>query len=382
MGRNNEEAGPARVTREQVIAYRVAAQGLHRQDTRVEDLAVLDLGIQDSTPEAARLAFDVRLSEPPADDGIGPGEPLALVWSLRGAPHVHRRADLDPLAGALYPLSEADAAGRLNETAPSVARAGIPAMEQYVIAVREMRAIVTAPTAKGAASGAVTKRIPEVMWRNCRACKAHHISDSAMRPAALAAGLELQPGTSPPVLRPRPGARVPKTVDVPALQRLIVAYLALLGPATEGDVAGYLDARRADIVGVWPGGLVPVDVEGRAAWLPAERLDALLAAPAPEAVRLLAPFDPYLQARDRDLIVPDAAAQKTLWPVLGRPGVLLVDGEVAGVWRPRVAGRRLTLAVEAFVPLPPSVWAAIGAEAERMAVVRRMRDVTVSRSGG
>jgi len=256
------------VTRAQVIAYRVAAQGLHRSAACVDELAVLDLGVQDASPELARLSFAARLSAARVPvDVAGPDRPLALVWSLRGAPHVHRRADLPRLAGALHPLSEADAAGRLNETGPSVARAGIAALQQYAIAVREMRSAVRAPMAKGAASTAVTTRIPAVMRRDCRACKTRHISDSAMRTASLAAGLELQPGTAPPVLQRWRGVRVPSlsATEVPALQELIRAYLRLLGPATQGDVAGYLDSRRADIAAVWPDGLVEVSVDGRAA---------------------------------------------------------------------------------------------------------------------
>jgi hypothetical protein len=368
-----------KISRQQVIAYRVAAQGLHREGNSVGRLAVLDIGVQDASPELARLSFDARLAAPVPPGGIGPGEPLALVWSLRGAPYVHRRTELDALAGALYPLSEADATGRLNETGPSVARAGIPALEQYDEAVRAMRAVVTKPMGKGAVSTAVTRRIPEVMGRNCRSCKAIHISDSAMRPASLAAGLELQPGTAPPVLQRRTGSRVAERVDARALKRLILGYLALLGPATQGDVAGYLDARRADIAEVWPSQqLVEVSVDGHAAWLPADRVDGVVSPPDPELVRLLGAFDPYLQARDRALIVPDKAHYKSLWPVLGRPGVLFVDGEVAGTWRPKSSGKKLTLTVEAFAPLPPSTWTAVEAEAERVAAVRGMHDVRVN----
>ena len=366
------------ISRADVIAYRVSAQGLHREARSVGKLAVLDIGVQDASPELARLSFDARLAKPVPADGFGPGEPLALVWSLRGAPHVHRRKDLDALAGALYPLSEADATGRLNETGPSVARAGIDALDQLEAAVDAMRAVVRKPMGKGAVSTAVTKRIPDVMGRNCRACKAVHISDSAMRTSSLAAGLELQPGTAPPVLQPRKGARTVDGVDVPALQRLIVDYLTLLGPASQGDVAGYLDARRADIAEVWPtDDLVLVSVDGREAWLPGDQVKAVKSAPAPEVVRLLAAFDPYLQARDRALIIPDKAVHKLLWPVLGRPGVLFVDGEVAGTWRPKTAGKKLTLTVEAFAPLPPTVWTAVEAEAERVAAVRGATDVSV-----
>ncbi|HEV7193455.1 MAG TPA: crosslink repair DNA glycosylase YcaQ family protein [Jatrophihabitantaceae bacterium] len=366
-----------KLSRAQVIAYRVAAQGLHRQGSEARGLAVLDIGVQDSGSDGARLALDARLKATPPADGIGPGKPLALAWSLRGAPHVHRRRDLDSLAAALWPLSEADATGRLNETGPSVARAGIAALDQYAIAVDAMRAVVTAPMGKGAASTAVTKRIPPQMRRNCRVCKAHHISDSAMRPAALGAGLELEPGTSPPVLLPRSKARAATGPDVAAMRKLIIAYLRLLGPATSGDVAGYFDARRADIEQIWPAKLVEVTVDGRTSWLPAAVVDEVRSAQPADVVRLLGPFDPYLQARDRHLIVPDVSVHKALWPVLGRPGVIFADGEAVGTWRTKAAGPTLTITVQEFVPLPPSVRARIDDEAERVAGVRGATEVRV-----
>lgn len=369
---------PPKFTRAQVIAHRVAAQGLHREATTPSKLAVLDIGVQDSGADSALLAFDARLAATPKPDGFGPGRPLALVWSLRGAPYVHRRRDLDRLAAALWPLSEADATGRLTETGPSIARAGISALDQLTTAVEAMREVVTEPIGKGAASTAVSKRIPKVMLRNCRVCKAHHISDSAMRSAALVAGLELEPGTAPPVLLPRPKARVPDGPDPKATGRLITAYLSLLGPASTGDVAGYLDARRADVEAIWPSGLVEVSVDGRTAWLPEVDVAAVRRAPEPDVVRLLGPFDPYMQARDRALIVPDKSVHKALWPVLGRPGVIFADGEVVGTWRTRASGAKLTITLEPFGPLPPSVRTGIEAEAERVAAVRGAREVRVT----
>jgi hypothetical protein len=370
-----------KVSRAQVLAYRIAAQGLHREANSVGDLAVLDIGVQEAMGQPAGYAFAARLADVAGDDApVGPGHRLALAWTLRGAPHVHRRADLDRLAGALWPLSEADAAGRLNETGPSVKRAGIAALDQFGTAVREMRATVTKPTGKGAVSTAVTKQLPKAMRRECRACKTSHISESAMRAASLPAGLELQPETAPPVMQRRKGAKVPKRTDLAALSELAHAYLRLLGPATAGEFAGYLDARRADVAEVWSDdGLAEVSVDGKAAWLPEDCVDALRAAPEPDLVRLLGPFDPYMQARDRALIVPDKSVYKTLWPVLGRPGVLLVEGEVAGVWRTKASGAKLTITVEPFGPQPKSVWAGIDAEAERIAHVRAAQCVSVVR---
>ena len=371
------------VSREQVIAYRVLAQGLHRDTASLDDLAVLDIGVQEAMGHPAGLAFAARLPADvplgPGDLPVGPEQPLALAWTLRGAPHVHRRGDLDAVAGALWPLSEADATGRLNESGPSVKKAGIAALEQFRLAVDAMREVVTSPTAKGAASTEVTRRIPKPMRRDCRACKTQHISDSAMRLAAPAAGLEMEPGTAPPVLMPRPGAVLPSRPDLAAIGALAIGYLTLLGPANLGEFAGYLEARRADLKPAWPQDLAEVSVDGGRAWLPAAQVELLRAAPEPDVVRLLGPFDPYLQARDRSLIVPDKALHKILWPVIGRPGALFVEGEVAGVWRTKTSGKNLTITVEAFGPLRPKVWKKADAEAARVAEARGVPNVSVKR---
>jgi hypothetical protein len=148
-----------------------------------------------------------------------------------------------------------------------------------------------------------------------------------------------------------------------------------------GEFAGYLEARRADVATAWPtDGLAEVTVEGKPRWLPEDQLDVLRSAPAPDVVRLLGPFDPFMQARDRELIVPDKSVHKLLWPVLGRPGVLFVDGEVVGIWRTKTSGKKLTITVDAFAPLPPKVWKQVEAEAERVAEARGAAEVKVDRA--
>src|SRR4051812_27499068 len=85
------------LTRRQVLGFRVRAQQLDRDSGTIDDTAVLDLGVQDTGTDGARWALTLRgVEHPSADD-------LATVWTLRGAPHVYRRADLPVIAAATAP---------------------------------------------------------------------------------------------------------------------------------------------------------------------------------------------------------------------------------------------------------------------------------------
>jgi DNA glycosylase AlkZ-like len=92
-----------------------------------------------------------------------------------------------------------------------------------------------------------------------------------------------------------------------------------------------------------------------------------------ETVQLLGPYDLFLQARDRPLLVEDPARSRALWPVLGRPGAVLVDGEVAGTWRPRTSGRKLTVTVDLWATATSAVRSAVRDRAERLAAHRHVR---------
>jgi hypothetical protein len=59
-----------------------------------------------------------------------------------------------------------------------------------------------------------------------------------------------------------------------------------------------------------------------------------------------------------------------LWPVLGRPGAILVDGELVGTWRPRKSGKAFTVAVQPWHKLPEATRKAITEQAEHLAAYR------------
>lgn len=297
---------------------------------------------------------------------------LALVWTLRSAPHYYRRRDLAEVLTATSPFSEADATKRLVGAARPLRAAGVEVLDGLAEVARQLRAVVTGPLSKGAASTALTAQLEEPWLRDCVTCGAKHSWEVPFRIGALYAGLELEPGTSPPVLRPIPNwpPREPGPAAdperAPARLQPIRTYLRFLGPATPHDVAAFLEAPVSEIRAHWPEDAEPVEVDGRKAWL----LPGADEEPEVDVVRLLGGFDLLLQGRDRSVIIPDPTRHKTVWPTLGRPGAVLVGTEVVGIWRPRASGRRFTLRLELWSPVSKAVRARIEAEAERLAAHR------------
>ncbi|MEW2444259.1 winged helix DNA-binding domain-containing protein [Micromonospora marina] len=349
--------------RRQVLNFRIRAQQLDRAEGSLADTAVLDFGVQDTGPDGGRWALATR----GVDVTSLTGDDLVLLWTVRGAPHLYRRADVGAVAAAVEPFSDADAGKRIYDAAKPLKAAGIGILAALDEVAARMREIVGRPTVKGEVSGRLAEVMPEPYLRFCRPCNATHLYEMPFRLAAVRAGLELRLGTSPPVLERVPGFR-PATTPGDRFD-LVRAYLRLLGPATPKHVADYLDAPVKEVKARWPRDAVEVSVDGETRWLLAAD-EAALASAETTATRLLGPFDLFLQAKDRATLVPDAARVKELWPVLGRPGAVLVGGDLAGTWRPRRSGRSLTVTVQPWRELTGSARDAVVVEAERLAAYR------------
>ena len=74
------------------------------------------------------------------------------------------------------------------------------------------------------------------------------------------------------------------------------------------------------------------------------------------------PHDPYLDTRDRDVLLPDKALQKLVWRTVGNPGAVVLDGRISGVWTARTVRDRLELSVTA--------WQAFSARQQSMLEIR------------
>ncbi|MEU1370527.1 winged helix DNA-binding domain-containing protein [Streptomyces sp. NPDC005803] len=161
---------------------------------------------------------------------------------------------------------------------------------------------------------------------------------------------------------PAPRGRV---LDVQALRTLILRYLAGFGPASVADVAQFAMVRRTHVRTVLGSmGDAVEQLQGP----DGSTLFDLPDAPRPPAgtpapPRLMAMWDSVLLAyADRGRVLPPDYRPL----VIRRNGdvlpTLLVDGHVAGVWRPTADGIEAT----AFHPLSPATWDRLTEEARSL----------------
>ncbi|NLA35985.1 MAG: winged helix DNA-binding domain-containing protein [Actinobacteria bacterium] len=306
-------------------------------------------------------------------------EELVLAWTLRGAPHAYRRDDLDAVVVATAPYDEADAAKRIFDASKPLKDSGIAVLDSLRTIAAAQRSIVTSPMTKGELSSKLSEMLDPPMLRRCVPCDATHAYEQPFRLAALQGGLEIEPATTPAVVRRIPGLQASayrhlaaelerECGDTAARFDVIRNYLRFFGPATHQEASAFIDIPVAVVKRCWPADAVQV---GEKRFLLADDVDRLGEGPSGEqALRLLGPFDPYLQGRDREGLVADADRRKELWRILGRPGAIVVDGAVLGTWRPKASGKKLTVVVDQWKRPTKAIRDQIEEQALRLAALR------------
>jgi hypothetical protein len=177
---------------------------------------------------------------------------------------------------------------------------------------------------------------------------------------------------------PRPAYQAAPAVDRPsdraaAVCALAVKYLAAFGPASIADIAQFSLISRVAIREALETGATPLSrFEGPGGEILLDVPDGELPdedAPAPP--RLMAMWDSILLAyADRTRVIPPGHRPHVIRTNGDTLPTLLVDGRVAGVWRPSSGGIEAT----AFEPLSDGTWAALDAEARAMLGLLGPRD--------
>ncbi|WP_426564140.1 winged helix DNA-binding domain-containing protein [Angustibacter sp. McL0619] len=157
------------------------------------------------------------------------------------------------------------------------------------------------------------------------------------------------------------------------LDGAVLAYLRSYGPATPAHFARWLASPKPWAAAAFSSlgdRLRQVRLEGAAAWVVAgdEHPDDR----APAGVRLLPYFDAYaVGCHPRERLFPGAMFERaTARGQAGNFAVLLVDGEVFGVWHQKVSGRRLDVTVEPRADLSARRQRLLAEQVERIGAIR------------
>jgi len=163
--------------------------------------------------------------------------------------------------------------------------------------------------------------------------------------------------------RPRPSID-PEAARIELCRRHIHAF----GPTTPAAFAWWAGMSSRDAkqsFAVLAPELMPVDYDGRTAWILAADETAIVTAEPMRGVRLLVASDLRIFGQDRTgLFVGPGVLHHTALRDTFHPNGLVIDGSIAGAWGRR-AGR---VTIRAFGPLPAAIRSAIRDEAESMPI--------------
>jgi len=369
-----------RVTREQVLAYRLDGHNLARRRPLDDLLDVAGAcGIRNTPPGSAPLAFHARVAGLTLDAierALAVDKTLVEVLAMRISPHLVPAGDAAHFTLGSLPADDESLRGVLVSLSPILDRVGMAPSEALRLAADAARSeLEGGPLARGALSAAMTRRLPEGPARPCKACGSTHVDEALFRLVGVR-GVFVITRSGKHAAYVRTDRWLGASLDSDRLLargELLRRYLRCFGPSTAEHFAAWAGLGRADGQRSWDehsDRLVAVDLDGRAAWLHADDRARLESPLTPGGIRLLPPYDAYLDQRDRATLLPNPALHSRVWKIIGNPGAVLASGEIVGLWRPKKQGKRLTLAVEAFAPLSPSTRADVEAEAASLAPLR------------
>lgn len=343
------------IDRDAWLGYRWARHGLGGDAVNGDLDDLLVLGVQGNRQSRGEHALSQRVEhvrDTAVADAITPEGPLVCLWSVRGAPHAHRAEQLDLVRDALEPSASDDGGPEFVRAVDDVAEA--------------LAGIVTPGMSKGEASRRVSDSVAPSLVTWCARCRARHVDDEVFRAAGRRAQIVLGSEGRTTTLSPKPIV-TQESVESPR-ERLLATFFRVNGPLTRTIYREWNHAGVHSVGRSWEDlgdELVRVQVGSARYDLPGSLLPLMDAAPSARGVALVPSNDPYLRRTDRALLVPEAGRRKKVFTALSGPGALLVDGEIAGIWRYRRSAAEVT--IELFDPVHAAQKTAAEARAAAMA---------------
>ena len=334
------------VTWEQANARRLAHHGLTTPfpvGTSVADVAAAVSGVHAQILSAAEVSAALRIDGATRADvrrALWEEQSVVKTFGPRGTVHLLAAADLGRWMAALGAVPHKspfpDGVRMSPEETATVVEAIRTALTDAALTVDEL----TEAVGDLAGAWAAEPVMPafQTLWPRWR---------QATDRAAYAGALCYGPDRARRVTYTLPPETEPVDEDE-AVAWAISSYLRGYGPATPASFApwfGCTPAWAAERM-VTHRGLERVELDGEPAYdVPGASYDAVVT----EGVLLLPYFDAFVVgSRPRHRLFPGRAAERALVPSgqAGNYPVLLVDGDVAGVWHQKRSGRRIAVTVE------------------------------------
>lgn len=384
----------------EVIGFRLHSHNLLAQ-RRIDDLLEVAgvCAVQNSPPGSALLALAARVEGVTGahlDHLVAQDKSLLQTWCMRGSPFFFPTADAPVFTSGVLPATEAARLRLIGGAGPALGTLGMGLDEVVDRTVAHIGSVLSQRAlAIGDLGAELATRIADTLTATQRAAweapgryganqpLGEAVVHFCLRILTLRGIVCLAPradNTAPFVLLEEwLDGPLPKTDPAADRATLLRRYLRCYGPSSRGEFAAWLGVRAGDVDPWWDkvaNELTPVDHNGRRRWIRTEDLDELRSAHKADGARLLPPGDPYSQTRDRDTIV-DPKYRRAVWKTAGAPGVVLADGAVAGIWRPRKSGSTLTLTITPFQPMSSRLRALLREEAAAVAALRGASEVHV-----
>lgn len=132
-------------------------------------------------------------------------------------------------------------------------------------------------------------------------------------------------------------------------RELVRRFVHCYGPTTPDCLRGWLGSSRKQARRLWEAvseEMEPVRFEGKTCFMLASDKGSMFdVSGGASQTLLLGAHDPYLDLRDRSVVLPDASLQKLVWKYVGNPGAILDGGKVVGVWKAKALKEKLDVSM-------------------------------------
>lgn len=373
----------ANVSPEQVLTLRLAAQGVSKPG-RSPIGAFTGWAVQDSPPGAATTAALARTVEVDAgwlDEALAQDRSLVSLYNARTATAIVPAPEVAEFATALRPECDVALKAVLGRAVPEQSSDFQEPVDLAVEAISD--ALDGAALSRDALHEELRQRLPDALLPWCEGCQSHHARRGLLVMASLRGRLCISGREGRQPVFSRTDQWIDWNPPAPATARAMLArrYVSWFGPTTPAHLADWTGLTKTHAQELWAtieDDLVEVNVDGIGkAWLLAEDLAALKNPSPADGVRLIGPGDPLLQAKDREIVLPNVAARKEVWTAIPTTGIVLAGG-AAGTWKAKKSGKRLAITVTALTKLSAATRAQIQAEAERLAPHRGCASASIS----